>query len=58
MNHYVNGGDGSESLEDVFSRRFGAQWKESAIDLPTNLMFLDVESMLPKLSVLSPGGRE
>ena len=46
------------TLEDIFNRGSQTQYAEKPLDLPTDLAFLDAESILPKLSVLPAGGKE
>ena len=46
------------SLDDVLSRGLQALLPSPAFDLPTDLAFIDVEGVLPRLGVLPPGGKE
>ena len=46
------------TLEDILSRGSITDSAEKPADLPTKLLFLDAERVLPKLSVLPAGGKE
>ena len=46
------------TLEDILSRGSMTDTIEKPADLPTKLLFLDAERVLPKLSVLPAGGKE
>ena len=45
-------------LNDVLSCDNQTQGSDIPLDLPTDLAFLDVEDILPKLSVLPSSGKE
>lgn len=47
-----------ESLDDLLSRGKKTYSNDQSPDLPSDLAFLDVEAMLPKLSSLALGGAE
>lgn len=50
---------GSEVLlDDLLNQRINGDESKILADLPRDLAFLDVEGTLPKLSSLSPGGKE
>lgn len=46
------------SLDEIFNRGNPSLTHDEVPDLPSDLAFIDVESMLPKLSALAPGGAE
>ena len=46
------------TLEDILTRASITDTAEKPVDLPTELLFLDAERVLPKLSVLPAGGKE
>lgn len=46
------------SLENLLSRGKRSNSTDELPDLPSDLAFLDVEAMLPKLSSLASGGAE
>ena len=46
------------SLDEIFNRGNPSLTHDELPDLPSDLAFLDVEAMLPKLSTLAPGGAE
>lgn len=46
------------SLENLLSRGKSSNAADEPLDLPSDLAFLDVEAMLPRLSSLASGGAE
>lgn len=46
------------SFDDIFNRGTEGQDAQTQIDLPTELAFLDIEAVLPKLSVLPARDKE
>ena len=49
---------GAVNLDDVFNCDNQASKFETPLDLPTDLAFLDIEDILPKLSALPAVGKE
>ena len=50
--------NGESTLDDVLQKGLQSIMPDSVLDLPSELAFLDIEGILPKLSVLPVGGRE
>lgn len=46
------------SLDDIFNHGSQGQDAQTQLDLPTELAFLDIEAILPKLSVLPARDKE
>ena len=46
------------TLDDILSQSVRAYTTDAVSDLPRYLAYLDIEGALPKLSVLSSGGKE
>lgn len=62
MNFTYRNGSGTAgttaNLDELFNRGPQVQPSNIPLDLPTELAFLDIESILPKLSALPAGGKE
>ena len=50
--------DGASTLDDILQKGLQNVLPDGLLDLPSELAFLDIEGILPKLSVLPVGGRE
>ena len=55
---FPNGAGPDESLDELLKRLGKTTAPDEVPDLPADLAFLDVESLLPKLSPLALGGAE
>ena len=49
---------GNITFENLLESSNETQLSDTLLDLPTLLTFIDVESVLPKLSALPAGGKE
>ena len=58
VNEQLNKLTDSLTLDDIISRNPQIKSTDNVSDLPMDLAFLDLESLLPKLSPLAPGGIE